>query len=101
MSVQPTPVDRLQMGCSMSGRSVSNPTCLYCWVLFAPVVGLVNLNGVGWILVLPLGHSRWYEAPSNPLLVKVQPDTLYVGPPGKQKMSSPSGADLLAPRPSW
>src|SRR5215468_12377246 len=55
------------------------------------------------MLVLPLGHRRWYEAPSNPLLVNVQPDTLYTiaSLPGKQKISSPSGACLLGPRPSW
>src|SRR5215469_5575233 len=55
------------------------------------------------MLVLPLGQRSWYEAPSNPLLVNVQPDTLYTSAslPGKQKMSSLSGACLLTLRPSW
>src|SRR5215469_601187 len=55
------------------------------------------------MLVLPLGQRSWYEAPSNPLLVNVQPDTLYTSAslPGKQKMSSLSGDCLLTVRPSW
>src|SRR5215831_12497480 len=54
------------------------------------------------MVVLPFAQSRWYEAPSNPVLVKVQPATLYSGGSlaGKQKESSPSAGVAVGPRPS-
>ena len=57
---------------------------------------------MGCIVVLPFAQSRWYEAPSNPVLVKVQPATLYTGASlaGKQKASSPSAGEAFSPRPS-
>src|SRR6516162_1901335 len=98
MSVQPIPVVTSQV-LSTAGKSASNAACGYCC---PRVVGLLNWNGVGWILVLPFAQSRWYEAPSNPVLVLVQPATLYTGAslPGKQKASSPSDGSTFGPRPS-
>src|SRR5690242_15780957 len=97
MSVQPSPVALLQVP-STAGKSASNAAWAY-WL--APVVGLLNWNGVGW-LEEPFGQSRWYEAPSNPVLVNVQPFTWTASAslPGKQKMSSLSGGVLFRPRPS-
>src|SRR5579859_1511704 len=99
MSVQPLPVTTSQVP-STAGRSASTTAWLYCWPPL--VTGLLNWNGVGCILVLPFAQSRWYEAPSNPVLVNVQPATLYSGASlaGKQKASSPSAGCLLRPRPS-
>src|SRR5438552_2187155 len=101
MSVQPAPVVTSQLP-STAGKSASNAACRYCWLKLVPVVGLLNWNGVGWILVLPLGHSRWYEAPSKPVLVNVQPCTLNSSASlaGKQNRSSPSAFTELSPRPS-
>src|SRR5438045_1404513 len=100
MSVQPAPVTGSQVP-STAGKSASNAACRYCCLKLVPVVGLLNWNGVGWILVLPLGHSRWYEAPSNPVLVNVQPCTLNSSASlaGKQKRPSPSAFTALSPRP--
>src|SRR5438045_560745 len=100
MSVPAAPVATSQL-LSTDCKSASVGACRYCWVELVPVVGLLNSNGVGWILVLPLGHSRWYEAPSKPVLVNVQPCTLNSSASlaGKQKRPSPSAFTALSPRP--